>query len=177
MKKISFTLVFFILQITLFGYETKLKDTCKIVSININKDGSLEWITKNETEERVFIIEEYRWNKWVKIGEIYGKGLPQEMKYSFKIIPYSGKNQIRVIQENESNISKKIEFTSYEPKVKFTIEKVANEIKFSNKTMYEIVNSLGEIVKRGLSDSISYENLPKGSYTLNYDNSTTKFER
>ena len=43
-------------------------------------------------------------------------------------------------------------------------------------TIYEIFNSSGELVKKGYAQTISYDNLPKGIYTLNYDNFTAELK-
>ncbi|MGZ4160490.1 MAG: hypothetical protein ACXVNF_06810 [Neobacillus sp.] len=175
MKKISFLLFFFSTQLVLFGQEIKSDKICKIISLNISGDGTLVWITQNEARIHAFIIEEYRWNKWVEIGEVYGNGLPKETSYSFKTISYSGKNKIRVRQGDESNVSKELEFNSKVSKVTYSLIDGAKQIKFSSKTLYEIIDASGTIVKRGFSDIVSYSDLPKGTYTLNYDNSIAKF--
>ena len=48
--------------------------TFEIVSIEITSEGALTWETKNETSKQNYTVEQYRWNKWVPIGEVEGKG-------------------------------------------------------------------------------------------------------
>ena len=51
------------------------KSTFENLSINVDKDQILNWKTKNEQGKFTYIVEQYRWNKWVKIGEVDGTGL------------------------------------------------------------------------------------------------------
>ncbi len=149
--------------------------TAKIVSMNIS-DRKLNWQTNNERNKLVFEIEQYRWNKWVKIGEVDGVGTPQNNQYSFYAIPYSGENKMRVKQISEVYLSSSIKWKSTQPEVKFTIQKHPKEIQFTEQTMYEIFDSSGGLVKKGWAQTISYDNLPKGIYTLNYDNFTAELK-
>ena len=75
----------------------QIKSTFRISKIEVGRDKVLRWTTTNETGSLNFIVEQYRWNKWVKIGEVKGKGNPSQNKYSFKITPHSG--QIILKQE------------------------------------------------------------------------------
>ena len=48
--------------------------TFEVVDINIDKNGILNWSTKNEMGSLPYIVEQYRWHKWIEIGEGTGKG-------------------------------------------------------------------------------------------------------
>jgi hypothetical protein len=76
----------------------KPKSTFDIVKQSIASDGTYTWTTTNETGELPFIVEQKRWNKWVKVGEVMGTGKPGEHTYSFKVTPHSGENTFRVKQ-------------------------------------------------------------------------------
>jgi hypothetical protein len=52
----------------------KPKSTFDIVKQAISADGTYTWTTTNETGELPFIVEQKRWNKWVKAGEVMGIG-------------------------------------------------------------------------------------------------------
>src|SRR3954465_4421296 len=43
----------------------KPKSTYEIISMSADKDGTFKWSTKSETGKLAFIIEQFRWNKWV----------------------------------------------------------------------------------------------------------------
>lgn len=156
----------------------KPKSTFDVVSIKINKEGVLNWTTKGETGKLPFVIEQYRWNKWVVVGEIEGKGTPAENTYSFKVTPHSADNQFRVKQVDYSSkprYSQAAKFKSTATEVDFNPKKVSNEIIFTSETMYEIYDSWGNIVKKGFGTKVNVDNLPKGIYYLNFDNKTDQF--
>lgn len=161
----------------------KPKSTFEVISMNIDKDGTFTWSTKSETGKLTYAVEQYRWNKWVKVGEVDGVGTPVTNNYSFKIVPHSGKNQVRVRQTDYSGqprLSKAAEFVSDVADISFAPIKVKSDINFVAggkpiETMYEIYDQYGNIVKKGYGDKIDVSNLPKGGYFLNYDNKMGEF--
>jgi len=152
------------------------KSTTEISSISISNGGLITWKTKNEHAPLPFIIEQFRWNKWIKYGEVNGVGIPTENEYSFQAIVHHGENQFRVKQLNEHYLSKTISRSFDTPEVKFEFHKRAKEIQFTGETMYEVYDSKGNVIKKGFGTKIDVCNLPKGKYYLNYDNSMAKFK-
>ena len=156
----------------------KPKSTFEVVSIKVEKDGLLKWTTKNENGKLPFIVEQFRWSKWVKVGEIQGKGVENNTDYSIKVPEHSGENKFRVKQIDYSGnprYSDPVKFKSTLAEVQFGPLKVAEEIMFSDETMYEIYDSYGNIVKKGTTKRVEVGNLQKGIYYLNYDNKSDKF--
>lgn len=161
----------------------KPKSTFEVISMTIEKDGTVKWSTKSETGKLAFAVEQFRWNKWVKVGEVEGVGTPGTNNYTFKITPHSGKNQIRVRQTDYSGqprLSKPVDFMSDAPDVTFAPVKVSKDITFvaSDKpveTLYEIYDQYGNVVKRGFGSTVDASNLAKGGYFLNYDNKMGEF--
>lgn len=161
----------------------KPKSTYEVISMDVTKDGTFTWSTKSETGKLAFAIEQFRWNKWVKVGEVDGMGTPTTNNYSFKIVPHSGKNQVRIRQTDYSGqprLSKAAEFVSDIADISFAPIKASKNINFVSKgkaieTMYEIYDQYGNVVKKGYGDQIDVSNLPKGGYFLNYDNKMGEF--
>lgn len=161
----------------------KPKSTFEVISMTVDKDGNLKWSTKSETGKLAFAVEQFRWNKWVKVGEVDGVGTPSTNNYTFKITPHSGKNQIRVRQTDYSGqprLSKPVDFMSDIKEVTFAPVKVSKDISFvagdkPAETMYEIYDQYGNVVKRGYGSSVDASNLAKGGYFLNYDNKMGEF--
>jgi hypothetical protein len=156
----------------------KPKSTFEVVSIKVEKDGTLKWSTKNENGKLPFIVEQFRWNKWVKVGEVQGNGVETLSEYSLKIPPHSGENKFRVKQVDytgEPRYSNVVKYKSTIPEVTFGPVKVADEIMFSDETMFEVYDTYGNIVKKGTTKRLDVSNLPKGIYYLNYDNKSDKF--
>lgn len=161
----------------------KPKSTFEVVSMSVDKDGTVKWTTKSETGKLTFAVEQFRWNKWVKVGETEGVGTPSTNPYSFKIVLHSGKNQVRVRQTDYSGqprLSKPVECVSDVPEISFGPVKASKDVSFvSNdkpiETMYEIYDQYGNIVKKGFGSKVDVSNLPKGGYFLNYDNKMGEF--
>jgi hypothetical protein len=150
------------------------KSTFDIVQQNVSAAGLYTWTSTNETGELPYIVEQRRWNKWVKVGEVMGKGRPGEHEYNFQITPHSGENTFRVKQVDLNKKSR------YSPSVKHMDPRLApvtwsptkpkDVITFSANTLYEIYDQYGNIVKRGYGNSVDVSTLKKDLYYLNYDN-------
>jgi len=161
----------------------KPKSTFEVTGMTCGDDGTLKWSTKSEQGKLAFVIEQFRWNKWVKVGEIDGVGTAATNNYEFKVSPHSGKNQFRVKQTDYSGqprLSKPVDYLSKSCDVTFAPQKASKDITFycadkPTETMYEIYDQYGNIVKRGFGDKIDVTNLPKGGYFLNYDNKMGEF--
>jgi hypothetical protein len=161
----------------------KPKSTFEVISMSVDKDMTFKWATKGETGKLPYTIEQFRWNKWVKVGEVEGNGTPNDNSYSFKVAPHSGKNQYRVKQVDytgQPKLSKTVDYMSTSPEISFSPAKVSKEITFTagntpTETMFEIYDQFGNIVKRGFASVVDASNLPKGAYYLNYDNKMGEF--
>lgn len=160
------------------------KSTFKIANISINGDFVLQWSTTLESGKLTYDVEQFRWNKWVKVGEVQGSGKPTLNKYSFKVVPHSGKNKFRVKQVDytgQPRLSNTVETVSPIAGVSHSPAKVSKTLGFyvdkdvSVETLYEIYDQYGNIVKRGFASTVDAASLSKGVYYLNYDNVMTEF--
>ena len=158
----------------------KPRSTFKTVSIKVEAGNMLKWTTQEEMSKLPYTIEQYRWNKWVKVGEIEGKGSMSINEYLYKITPHSGTNKLRVKQvdfSKEHRYSNEVQFKADVPEVTFTLDKTISKLDFSQETMYEIYNEFGNVVKKGVGSEVDISNLEKGVYYFNYDNKTDQFKR
>jgi hypothetical protein len=159
------------------------KSTFEVISMEVNEDGVLKWTTKNEQGRIPYNVEQLRWNKWLKVGELEGAGDPDVNNYEFKVSPNSGKNTFRLSQTDYTGsvrLSKSVEFISQSCNVAFSPAKVSKDIYFScsgleTETQYEIYDKYGNIIKMGFGNKIDCRNLKKGAYFLNYDNKMSEF--
>jgi hypothetical protein len=150
------------------------RSTFEVTSIEVDAQGVLSWSTKNEAGELPYFIEQFRWNKWVKAGEVAGVGKPGEHQYQFKLIPHSGTNRIRVRQTDyrgEIRTSEEVEFAGPSKAVTFEPEKPKDVITFSSPTSFEIFDRYGQLVMKGYDNKLEISELEKGEYYINYDNS------
>ncbi len=158
----------------------KPRATFEIIAINVDKTGLLSWSTKNEMGSLPFVIEQYRWNKWVPIGQVDGKGTITTNSYSFQTVAHSGENKFRVKQVGfggSSKFSNSVSFVSTLIQPTYTLAKDAKNIQFSGETLYEIFDVYGNVIKRGFGANLDIANLTKGEYYLCYDNIMSDFKK
>jgi hypothetical protein len=163
----------------------KPKSSFETLSIKVDSDLILKWSTKGETGKLTYYVEQFRWNKWVRVGEVNGNGTSDVNNYSFKVTAHSGKNMFRVKQidyTSQPRVSKNAEYNSTLAEITFTPDKVSKEISFVSgtnniETMYEVYDQYGNVVKRGFASKIDASNLPKGAYYINYDNKMGEFTK
>lgn len=154
--------------------------TFEVVDINIDKTGLLNWTTKNEMGSLPYIVEQYRWHKWIEVGEVAGKGNIDKNVYSFKPNFNSAENKFRIRQVGNGGIAKKssvITFVSSVEEPTYVIGKEMKNILFSNETLYEVYDTYGKIVKRGYGKEIDISSLDRGNYFLCYDNVISDFKK
>ncbi|HTL81802.1 MAG TPA: hypothetical protein VL651_08870 [Bacteroidia bacterium] len=157
----------------------KPKSTFVTSTIAVDDQQNLNWTTTGEQGKLTYVIEQFRWNKWVKVGEVDGTGTAGPNKYTFKVLPHSGENQFRVKQvdySGQARTSPVAKYTSTAKAITFYPIKAKNTITFEGgETLWEIYDQYGTIVKKGFGSSIDVTGLAKGGYYLNYDNSTAEF--
>ena len=158
--------------------DLKPKPSFEVLTMNITSGGLLKWTTKNEGGALPYIIEQFKWNKWVPVGEVDGAGSPEPHEYSFQVATHSGENKFRVKQVglgNAPRYSNNVVLNSMIEKPKFEVKQ--NLLAFSYETGYEVYDSYGIVVKKGFGKEVKIENLEKGKYYLCYDNQITEFSK
>ncbi len=158
----------------------KPNSSFNLQSAGVNKKGILQWSTKGELGVLAFVVQQYRWNKWITIGELEGKGIPDLNKYQLDVRPHSGDNIYRIYQIDHTgipNYSEEIKYESKLSKITFGPEKVKDELLFTSATLYEIYDNYGNIVFKGFGNKIKLENLQNGLYYINYDNTMGSFRK
>jgi len=153
--------------------------TFEIKDLKVSGD-KISWSTVDESGPLPFVIEQYRWNKWIKVGEVKGTGKQALNKYSAAVRLHSGENRFRIKQvdyKKKPRYSDEVTTIPSKPAVTFSPVRVADVITFSAPTMYEIYDAYGGIVFKGYGDSIKVGGLTKGKYYLNYDNKMDRFTK
>ena len=158
----------------------KPNPTFETVSIEIDHTGLLQWVTDNERAPLPFVVEQFKWNKWVKVGEVMGSGDEGENAYSFRTVPHSGLNKFRVRQvgyQDNNRSTPEIAFRSMKKEVSFVYDRKRQSIEFSDHTGYEVYDKYGTIVKKGFGDKIDLDNLKRDVYYLNHGNTMGEFRK
>ncbi len=144
------------------------------------KENELIWKTNNEAGSLPFIVEQHRWNKWVQVGKVSGKGVPGTHQYSLPVLMHSGENRFRVRQtdfNNKRQLSPEVVVEKSKPEVSLASMRVEDSLVFSEPTLYEIYDIYGRIVFKGYDDSVSVQGLERGEYYLNFGNQMSVFTK
>lgn len=160
--------------------DLKPKPTFEIMTMNVSPSGLLKWSANNETGSLPYVIEQFKWNKWVPVGEIQGIGTPENNVYSFQLSMHSGENKYRVKQKGLNSVSRysqEVVVKSLVDKPSYAIRKNNAGIDFSQETGYELFDAYGSVVKRGFGKQVDIANLERGKYYLCYDNTMTEFKK
>ena len=161
----------------------KPMSTFEVASLGISKAGVMEITTTNETGKLPYVIEQFRWNKWVEVGEFEGKGSPEKNDYEIQLTTvHNGQNRFRVKQKDyrsKPRYSFETKINSPLPEVTFQPgdgKKASDAINFSASTLYEIYNAYGNIVAKGVAKRVDVTGMEKGVYYLNYGTKTATFK-
>lgn len=152
----------------------------EIINAKVSKKNILKWETKGEKNILPFIVEQYRWNRWVFVCEVKGYGAGNENKYEINVIPHPGDNRFRISQKGnfgEIRYSDVVKFSSNVKPIKLDLSRVTNFIKFPKACLFEIVDLYGNMVLSGFSYKADLRKLDPGKYFINYDNVTKEFKR
>lgn len=154
--------------------------TFETTDIDISSTGTLSWTTTGEDGILPFVVQQYKWSKWVNVGEVTGIGTTESHSYSFEVNFVSGTNKFRVMQRSHDGkvlASPSVSITSSEPKLTHIYNKKSDEIEFSDETSYEIYDVYGQVKKKGFGRSVDVGNLDKGDYYVSFDSSTIEFKK
>ena len=156
--------------------------TFKTNTINFN-DDVLSWSASNETGSLPFRVQQFKWNKWVTVGEVEGNGNAGLNGYEFKVNSITGNNRFRVIQKSgdgRTKVSPEVVYNSSQSVVTYEYDKKSENVIFSRETSFEVYDSYGRILKKGFAKLINVNDLDKGKnvvYYINYDNTFTEFQK
>jgi hypothetical protein len=151
------------------------QSTFAFVSAKSDKTGKITWIVKGELFSS-FSVEQYRWKKWITVGEVDNNDTLRKNTYTFDIKPHFGQNLFRIShtdQKGNTVYSKTVKYRLATAKEVFISSlKVTDAITFSAETSYEIFDEKGNFLMDGIAAEVSITDLPKGKYWVNYDNKT-----
>ncbi len=146
--------------------------TYEVVNMSITPQGMFTWTTKKESSSIPYILEQFRWNRWIKVGEVIGQGKMDLNEYSFQVTLHSGTNTFRLYQIDHKGqrTSQEVKVESSTPIVNIRSTKITNSIDFSAETDYEVYSEYGALVKTGRGITIDTSKFFKGKYYVSFDN-------
>lgn len=143
-------------------------------------EGKVQWDAVKEAGSLPFVVEQFRWNKWIEVGKISGKGDVEESTYETTVRFHSGENKFRIKQVDytgKPRFSDDVTFVASKPEVTFSPNRVDDVLNFSAETLYEIYDEYGGIIFKGYGESVKVSGLKKGKYYLNLDNRLVTFTK
>jgi hypothetical protein len=152
----------------------KVKSTFSFSSVNLS-ESFISWSAKHESSKGRYFVERYEHNNWKIVGEVYCDGLA---KYQSRILHISGMNKYRLkYMEDNGNIiySDVVEYLYESDPVTFYPKRVTDNLYLSREADYEVLDSYGNVISKGVKKEVSLSNLPTAVYYLNVDNRTYKF--
>ncbi|MBL4752323.1 MAG: hypothetical protein JKY52_01810 [Flavobacteriales bacterium] len=177
-------IIIVVLSVNLIGQtqdSSRIHSTYVCDTIYVDNNQLLHWSTRLESGSLPYIVEQYLWGRWRKIGEVKGVGESGKHKYSLDVNFISGMNRFRVKQLDFAYHNGEIYFPpritpQWNSEIKLdevSISITKNNVSFSRPTLYILSNKGENIDERVVSfgDSIDTSN-QKGKHRLNFDNAT-----
>ena len=121
--------------------DLKPRPTYEIQSMNVSSTGILRWTSAKESGPLPYIIEQYKWNKWVPVGNVDGLGTADNHDYAFKVALHSGENKFRVKQIGLGSlpkISAAVTINSNIEKPNYALTEDYKSLQFTAETFYEV---------------------------------------
>lgn len=156
----------------------KIKNNFTFKMIDVDRRGTLHWTIEGDAGNDAFVIEQYRWNKWVKVGEVEVWDTVSKNSYSFEVVPHYGQNFFRVIQTDKQGntiFSPEEKYRTIVKEIFLLSDKVKDELEFTSETLYELYTYKGEFIEAGTASYVDVSSLAEGEYWVNYDNKTEMF--
>ena len=180
MKKYGLVILFILTGSIFSNAQTQVR----FATFDIVGDSMVNWKCNESKNAINYIIQQYRWNRWVDWDTVKSTPGKDSASYSFNINKYvhAGLNKFRVRAVNELvtmlSYSKSISFTSSKLKARAIARQYSTKnhiIDFGRKECYELYSKDGKLIKKGYTQMVGVAELVKGSYYLNYDNINTEF--
>ena len=146
----------------------------RVTDLKANTNGVLSWKSINEPDTASITIQQFRWNKWVKVGQIKGKGEAAN-EYEFRITTHSGENEFRVGYSELNLYCESVRIRPQPEGLQFRPTRAKDSIWFTEICNYEIHDAYGRRVMKGRAKNIHIKMLKKGVYYINYGREMGKF--
>ncbi len=148
------------------------KSTFTVESLALADAGAIVFRTSGEGGALPFVIEQFKWNKWVQVATAAGQGetgVPNE--YRVEVPLHSGTNTFRLRQNDASGArySERFEVTSDRQPVTLRDTRFYEKLKFSAPASYEVFDAYGILYAKGVGQEIDTSEWPRGDYYVNFD--------
>jgi len=158
------------------------KFCAQITKTNLNEHGLLQWTIRENTWNfyQSFSVEQFKWNKWVKLGEVTAPDSIGGSAFSFKVTAlHSGENKLRLKHISPTCrpcYYNAVKTENSAPTPTFQYDPESQNVIFSRATAYEVYNAYGDLIAKGHDAKIDCSAMEYGTHYLNYDRELTKFK-
>jgi len=139
------------------------------------KTSKLTWSITGSVDDKPFIVEQFRWEKWIIVGEVQTKDSVGENNFTFEPKLNSKQNIFRIRHIDKSGnerISKDCKYFSKDEELYLLSNRVSDWLYFSSETLYEVFDEKGNFILDGYGKEVNFSDIEKGKYWVNYDNRT-----
>jgi hypothetical protein len=146
------------------------------LSYRIEGDSLLTFRLQNKEQHSQYVLQQFRWNKWVAMDSVKEKKNTDTSSYRLNLKRYlhSGENRFRIATA-DIGASPIIIINSSDSAFKMPTEFEGDKIYFLKETCYEIWDELGRMLQRGCGKEADISALYKGKFYLNYGNTSASF--
>lgn len=146
------------------------ESTFEVGGMTIENSGKLAWTTSKESGVLPYVVEQFKWNKWVAVSEVIGNGSDLENSYSTSVRLVKGQNLFRVKQEDGEGIrySEAVTIVADVEDAELVRTKVFEKVEFTRATDFELYSECGELVAAGYGPFIDATELKSGRYYVNF---------
>lgn len=149
------------------------QSTFELESMELKSDQKLAFQTSNEEGIIPFVVEQFKWNKWLPVATIEGKGAHEGFNsYEIKVPVHAGENTYRIRQDDSkgAHLSERKSFQSTKNPIQIKEEKIYDKLEFTAETEYEVFDAFGVLKARGTGSELETSSWDKGTYYVNFDN-------
>ncbi|MDD3875731.1 MAG: hypothetical protein PHT69_03865 [Bacteroidales bacterium] len=141
----------------------------------------LNWTVTGTVDENPFIVEQFRFNKWIVLSEVEPIiDTAQVNTYTYAVSFHSKQNTFRIRHVDKSGIertSRECRFFARADEITLLSTRVSEWIYFSAETFYELYDENGFFILDGFGKDIDVRELGRGRYYLNFDNRTEQITK
>lgn len=152
----------------------------QLVAFEAVSSGEVTWTTREEHGRMPFVLQQFKWGKWVDVVRLDGKGGPEERVYVTAVQPVQGENLLRLTHlapDGTLEVKGEARFEGDVPEVAMEYEQKSQVLKFSRPTQYELVNEFGTVVLRGVGSEATLRYLSRGEYFVNFGARTSSLKK
>jgi len=152
----------------------------ELVAFEAWPTGEVAWTSEAEKGRMPFVLQQFKWGKWVDVLRVDGQGGDGQREYTVRIEPVRGENLLRLMHlapDGTLAIKGEVSFVADLPVVDFDYDPKTAVIRFSEPTHFEIVDAYGTIVMSGRGDNAVLRYLARGEYFVNFGARSETFKK